>query len=174
MHILLGLFSLIAVAVVWWYRIKYMSEAAGEAADAIGRVQSKIRREKMRKKSALSPITAIDNPITAAATIIASIASEDSVLSPILASSVRAQLEKLETGDKLDEALAYAKWASEQVANVPSVIDVAGKYLSTKLNDDEKQELIEMVMNAVPADKRHEAFPDRIKRLRQKLGLLVN
>jgi hypothetical protein len=174
MHIILGLFSLIMFAAIWWYRMKYLSEAAGEAADAIGRVQSKIRREKMRKKSALAPITAIDDPITAAATIMASIASEDSVLSPILESGVRAQLEKLETGGKLEEALVYAKWASEQVANVPSVIDVAGKYLSTKLNDDEKHELIDMVMNAVPADKRHEAFPDRLKRLRVKLGLQVN
>jgi hypothetical protein len=174
MHILLGLFGLIMFAVVWWYRIKYMSEAASEAANAIGKVQSKIRREKIRKKTAVAPVAAIDDPVTAAATIMAAIASEDSVLSPDLEQGVRAQLEKIETGKKLDEAMVYAKWASEQVATVSSVIDIAGKYLATKLNEEEKLDLIEMVIDAVPVEKRHQAFPDRIKRLRQKLGLLVN
>jgi hypothetical protein len=174
MHILLGLFGLIMFAAVWWYRVKYMSEAVGEAADAIGRVQSKIRREKIRKKTAVAPVAAIDDPITAAATIMAAIASEDSVFSPDLEQSVRAQLEKIETGKKLDEAMVYAKWASEQVATVTSVIDIAGKYLSTKLNEEEKLDLIDMVIDAVPAGKRHQAFPDRLKRLRQKLGLQVN
>lgn len=174
MHILLGLFSLIMFAAIWWYRIKYMSEAASEAADAIGRVQSKIRREKIRKKTAVAPVAAINDPLTAAATIMAAIASEDSVLSPDLEQSVRTQLERIETGKKLDEAMVYAKWASEQVATVTSVIDIAGKYLSEKLNEDEKLELIDMVIDAVPADKRHQAFPERLKRLRQKLGLLVN
>jgi hypothetical protein len=174
MHILLGLFGLIAFAAIWWYRIKFMSEAAGEAADAIGRVQSKIRRDKMRKKSAVAPITVIDDPLTAAATIMVAIASEDSVFSPDVEQSVRGQLEKIETGKKLDEAIVYAKWASEQVATVSSVIDIAGKYLSTKLDEEEKLDLIDMVIDAVPQDKRHQAFPERIKRLRQKLGLLVN
>ncbi len=174
MHILLGLFGLIMFAAVWWYRMKYMSEAVGEAADAIGRVQSKIRREKIRKKTAVAPVAAINDPLTAAATIMAAIASEDSVLSPDLEQSVRTQLERIETGKKLDEAMVYAKWASEQVATVTSVIDIAGKYLSEKLNEDEKLELIDMVIDAVPAEKRHQAFPERLKRLRQKLGLLVN
>ncbi|MGL4489763.1 MAG: hypothetical protein ACRCU5_10010 [Rhizobiaceae bacterium] len=174
MHILLGLFGLIMFAVIWWYRIKYMSEAANEAVDAIGKVQSKFRRAKIRKKTAVAPVAAINDPLTAAATIIAAIASEDSVLSPDLEQSMRTELEKIETGPKLDEAMVYAKWASEQVATVTSVIDIAGKYLSEKLNEDEKLELIDMVIGAVPAEKRHQAFPDRLKRLRQKLGLLVN
>lgn len=174
MHILLGLFSLIMFAAIWWYRMKYMSEAVGEAADAIGRVQSKIRREKIRKKTAVAPVASINDPLTAAATIMASIASEDSVLSPDLEQSMRTQLERIETGKKLDEAIVYAKWASEQVATVTSVIDIAGKYLSQKLNEEEKLDLIDMVIDAVPQDKRHQAFPERLKRLRQKLGLLVN
>lgn len=174
MHILLGLFGIISVAVIWWYRLKFLGTAAREAADAIGRVQSKIRREKMQKKTAVAPIAAINDPVTAAATIMAAIASEDSVFSPDLERSVRAQLEKIETGAKLDEAMAYAKWASEQVATVTSVIDIAGHYLSTALNDEEKLDLIDMVIDAVPEDKRHDAFTDRLKRLRQKMGLQVN
>jgi predicted DNA-binding ribbon-helix-helix protein len=174
MHILLGLFGLIMFVAVWWYRMKYMSEAVGEAAKVIGQVQGKIRTGKLRKKAALAPIASIDDPVTAAATIMAAIIAEDSVFSPLLENSVRAQLEQIATGTKLDEAMVYAKWASEQVANVTSVIDVAGKYLATKLSNDEKHAFVEMVMASVPADKRHVAFADRIKRLRQKLGFQVN
>jgi hypothetical protein len=171
---IIGLFGMIMGAAFWWYRLKNMTDAAGEAADAIGRVRGKFRRDKLRKKSAAAPISSINDPLTAAATIMTAIATEDGVFSPDLEQSVRAQLEIIETGQKLDEAMIYAKWASGQMAEVPMVIDIAGRYLATKLNDKEKLDLIDMVIGAVPHDKRHEAFPERLKRLRQKLGLAVN
>lgn len=173
MHIVIGLFGLIMFAAIWWYRIKYMSEAVGEAADAVGRIQGKFRRNKLRKKAALAPIIAIDDPVTAAATILAAIASEDSVLSPDLETQIRTQLEIIANGPKLDEALVYAKWASNQVANVTSVIDIAGTFLASKLSNEEKHQFVDMVLDAVPASKRHQFFPERIKRLKQKLGLEV-
>lgn len=171
MHIVLAVVGLIGAAAFWWYRLKYMSEAANEAVDAVGRVQSHFRRGKLRKKSALAPISAIDDPVIAAATIMAAIAAEDTVLSPDLEAGVRQQLLTIESAEKVDEAIVYANWASSQVADVTHVIDIAGKFLATRLDDNEKQELVDMVADAVPVGKRHEAFPQRIKRLRQKLGL---
>lgn len=171
MHIVLAIVGLISVAAIWWYRIKYMSEAANEAVDAVGRVQSHFRRGQLRKKSALAPVSAIDDPVIAAATIMAAIAAEDTVLSPDLEAGVRQQLLTIEDGEKVDEAIIYATWASSQVADVTHVIDIAGKFLADKLSDNEKQELVDMVADAVPVGKRHEAFPQRINRLRQKLGL---
>ena len=171
MHIVLAVVGLIGAAAFWWYRLKFMSEAANEAVDAVGRVQSHFRRGKLRKKSALAPISAIDDPVIAAATIMAAIAAEDSVLSPDLEAGVRSQLLIIESAEKVDEAIIYANWASSQVADVTHVIDIAGKFLATKLSDNEKQELVDMVADAVPVGKRHEVFPQRIKRLRQKLGL---
>jgi DNA-binding transcriptional regulator of glucitol operon len=56
MHIVLAVVAILGAAAVWWYRIKYMSETAGEIADAVGRVQGGLRRGKLRKKAALSPI----------------------------------------------------------------------------------------------------------------------
>ncbi len=171
MHIVLAVVGLIGAAAFWWYRLKYMSDAANEAVDAVGRVQGHFRRGKLRKKSALAPISAIDDPVVAAATIMAAIAAEDTVLSPGLEAGVRQQLLTIEDADKVDEAIVYANWASSQVADVTHVIDIAGKFLASKLDDNEKQELVDMVADAVPVGKRHEAFPQRINRLRQKLGL---
>lgn len=171
MHIVLAIIGLIGAGAFWWYRIKYMSEAVGEAADAVGRVQGHFRRGKLRKKSALAPISAIDDPIIAAATIMAAIAAEDTVLSPDLEAGMRQQLLTIESADKVDEAIIYANWASSQVAEVTHIIDIAGKFLSTKLDENEKQELVSMVVDAVPVGKRHAVFPERIKRLKQKLGL---
>ena len=171
MHIVLAVVGLIGAAAFWWYRLKYMSDAANEAVDAVGRVQGHFRRGKLRKKSALAPISAIDDPVIAAATIMAAIAAEDTVLSPDLEAGVRQQLLTIEDADKVEEAIIYANWASSQVADVTHVIDIAGKFLASKLDDNEKQELVDMVADAVPVGKRHEAFPQRINRLRQKLGL---
>ena len=172
MHIVLAIIGLIGAGAFWWYRIKYMSEAVGEAADAVGRVQGHFRRNKLRKKSALAPISAIDDPVIAAATIMTAIVSEDTVLSPDLEAGVRGQLAAIVSGEKLEEAMIYATWASTQVADVTHVIDIAGKYLSGKLSESEKHELVSMIVDAAPVGKRHAAFPDRIKRLRQKLGLV--
>ena len=36
MHILLAILGIMGAAAFWWYRFKYMSEAAGEGADARG------------------------------------------------------------------------------------------------------------------------------------------
>lgn len=101
----------------------------------------------------------------------AAIASEDTILPQDFEAGVCLQLLTIEGADKADEAAIYANWASLQVADVTHIFDIAGKFLSEKLNLGEKQELVSMVINAVPAGKRHAAFPGRIKRLKQKLGL---
>ena len=154
MHIVLAIIGLIGAGAFWWYRLKFMSEAVGEAADAVGRVQGYFRRDKLRKKSALAPISAIDDPVIAAATIMVALASEDTVLSPDLETGVRKQLANLSGGDKLEEAIIYAKWATTQVADVTHVIDIAGKYLAAQLSEDEKHEFVSLAIDAVPVGKR--------------------
>jgi hypothetical protein len=171
MHIVLAIVGLIGAGAFWWYRIKYMSEAVGEAADAAGRVQGHFRRNKLRKKSALAPISSIDAPIVAAATIMVAIAAEDSVFSPDLEKGVREQLLTIESEGKVDEAIHYANWAASQVAEVSHVIDIAGKFLATRLDENEKRDLLSMVADAIPPGKRHQAFHERIKQLRHKLRL---
>ncbi|MEO5758597.1 MAG: hypothetical protein ABIQ51_17245, partial [Mesorhizobium sp.] len=82
MPFLIAIFGLLGAAAFWWYRMKAMNEAARDVADVIGRVQGSVRRKKLRKQAALSPLTAIDDPVVAAATLITSIVSEDGPVLP--------------------------------------------------------------------------------------------
>jgi hypothetical protein len=174
MHILLAILGIVGVGAIWWYRLKYMKDAAGEVADVVGRVKGSIRRGGLRKKAALSPITAIDDPMTAATTVIMAIASEDVPVSPALEGRVRNEIEAIgEADNKIEEALIYAKWASDQVADVPTVIDKASELLKTRLDEHEKEQLIAMVLAAAPPAERHAMFAKRIEQLRRRLGLVV-
>jgi NADH dehydrogenase/NADH:ubiquinone oxidoreductase subunit G len=174
MHILLAILGVMGVAAFWWYRLKFMGQAANEVADAVGRVQGNIRRSKLRKKAALAPITAIDNPVTAAATVIMAIAAEDVPVSEALERRVRAEIAGIaETDRQIDEAVIYAKWASDQVADVATVIDKASLFLATRLNVEEKEELVQMVLSASPPGERHAMFGRRLEQLRRRLGLVV-
>ncbi|WP_288141988.1 hypothetical protein [Mesorhizobium sp.] len=77
MHILIAAIGLLGAAAFWWYRMKAMNDAAREVADVVGRVQGNIRRKRLRKQAALSPLTAIDDPVVAAATLITAIIAEN-------------------------------------------------------------------------------------------------
>ena len=174
MPFLIAVLGIVGAAAVWWYRVKYMSQAAGEVADAIGRVQGTFRRGKLRKKAALAPVAAIDDPVTAAATVIMAIAAEEVPVSEALEKRVRAEISAIAESDKkLDEAIIYARWASDQVADVPTVIDKTAELLRPLLSEDEKHQLLAMVARATLPAERHAMYRRRVEQLRRKLGLEV-
>lgn len=172
MHILLAALGIFAAAAFWWYRLKYMGEAANEVADAVGKVRGNFRRSKLRKKAAVAPVTAIDDPVTAAATVVMAIAAEDRPVSDVLETRVREQIETIaDSAKQLDEAIVYAKWASDQVADVQIVVDKTADFLKPILDAAEKEQLVAMVLAATPAKERHHMFRQRVERLRRRLGL---
>ncbi len=79
MHILFLVLSTLGAAAFWWYRLKYLRQAGSEAMDAIGRAQGKIRRNKIRKQAEGSPVTAIDHPVIAAATLLSTVIADPSL-----------------------------------------------------------------------------------------------
>ena len=70
--------------------------------------------------------------------------------------------------------MVYAKWASDQVADVPTVIDRVSDFLTQRLAEAEKEQLVGWVNSVTPKTERHPMFASRIERLRKKLGLVVN
>jgi len=174
MHILLIVVGALGAAAFWWYRLKVMHDAAGEVADAVGRVRGNMRRKKIRRQNELSPVTAIDDPVTAAATLIASIMSDDVQLRSAREDALRKEIAAIAAEGKLDEVLVYAKWAAEQIDDTQVVIDKLGPMLANRLDENEKQGLLDMVRRVAMAD--GEPLPmlePRMRRLRQKLGLVV-
>lgn len=175
MHIVLIVLGALGAAAFWWYRLKMMGDAANEVAHQVGRVQGHFRRQKLRKKAAVAPVAAIDDPVVAAATVMTAIAAEDNIVSDALKERVRSAVSVIAVSDeKTDEAVTYAIWASNQVADVQTVIDQTASLLTGKLNDGEKEELVAMVQSVVLKDERHAMYTQRIDRLRRKLGLVVS
>lgn len=173
MHIVVIILGLLAAAGVWYYRFRMMSEATNEVVDKVGRVQGYFRRQKLRKKAAIAPVAAIDDPVVAAATVMMAIGSEDVVVSDAIEARIRDAIAPIAASkEKAVEAVTYAKWATNQVADVPVVIDQTAALLAGKLDEGEKEQLVAMVQSVVIKEERHAMYAQRIDRLRRKLGLV--
>ncbi|AID33273.2 hypothetical protein EFV37_05380 [Mesorhizobium loti] len=175
MPFLIAVLGVLGAAAFWWYRMKAMNDAAREVADVVGRVQGNIRRKKLRKQAALSPLTAIDDPVVAAATLITAIVSENGPVLPQREAVIRAVISEIADKKKTDEAVIYAKWAAAQIDDTTIVIDKLAPFLRERLDVAERNDLLQMVNRAAQGgEMRLEIADQRMLRLRQKLGFEVN
>lgn len=176
MPFLIAVLGVLGAAAFWWYRLKMMNEAAQEVADVVGRVQGNIRRKKLRKQAALSPLTAIDDPVVAAATLIAAIVSEQGPILPQRESVLRDVISGIAASQKkTDEAVVYAKWAVSQVDDTTITIDKLAPFLRERLDPAERNDLLGMLNRVAEGGEQRVRIADqRMLRLRQKLGFEVN
>ena len=77
MHIVLAVLGLLGGGLFWWYRLKVLGEAAGDFIDGAGRARGYFRRRRIWTQAEHSPLTAIEDPVLAAATLIFAIIAED-------------------------------------------------------------------------------------------------
>ncbi|AGB43575.1 hypothetical protein LB516_10390 [Mesorhizobium sp. CO1-1-7] len=176
MPFLIAVLGVLGAAALWWYRMKAMNDAAREVAEVVGRVQGNIRRKKLRKQAALSPLTAIDDPVVAAATLITAIVSEDGPVLPRREAVIREVISQIAAGPKkTDEAVVYAKWAATQIDDTTIVIDKLAPFLRERLDPNERDDLLQMLNRVAQGGEQSLKIPDqRMLRLRQKLGFEVN
>ncbi|MEZ5812434.1 MAG: hypothetical protein R3D45_13560 [Rhizobiaceae bacterium] len=173
MHVLLGLLGILAAAAIWWWRLKTLGEAANVALDTIGRARGNMRRRQLRRLAEQSPITAIDDPVVAAATILVAIHSEDGGLDPEREAVIGEALSAIAPAKARDEALIYAKWAVSQVPDTPFVIDRAGGFLASRLNGSEKAQLVEIARGIAAHGNAPVCSRPCLERLQRRLGLVV-
>lgn len=175
MHILVIVLGLLGGAAFWWYRVRYMSEAAGEVVDAVGRVRGSFRRKKLRQQAGLSPLAAIDDPVVAAATLIAAVASEGVPMTPVREDALNAAIKGIADAGKADEAIIYGTWAASQIGDANVVIDKLAPFLRDRLDESERHHLLEMTGDVAAAGGDLPPQQDRhMQRLRQKLGFQIN
>jgi uncharacterized tellurite resistance protein B-like protein len=153
-----------------------MSHAAREVADVVGRVQGNIRRKKLRNQAALSPLTAIDDPVVAAATLITAMVLEHGPILPKREAVIREVISGIADGQKkTDEAVVYAKWAAAQIDDTTIVIDKLAPFLRERLDPHERDDLLRMLNRVAQGGEQNLRIADqRMLRLRQKLGFEVN
>ncbi|TPL00916.1 hypothetical protein FJ938_21810 [Mesorhizobium sp. B2-4-14] len=175
MPFLIAILGVLGAAALWYYRMKAMNDAAREVADVVGRVQGNIRRKKLRKQAALSPLTAIDDPVVAAATLITSIVSENGPVLPQREAVIREVISGIADKKKADEAVIYAKWAASQIDDTTLVIDKLAPFLRERLDPNEREDLLRMLNRVAQGGGQSVKVADqRMLRLRQKLGFEVN
>ncbi|TPN32768.1 hypothetical protein FKO01_14105 [Mesorhizobium sp. B2-3-3] len=175
MPFLIAILGVLGAAAFWYYRMKAMNDAAREVADVVGRVQGNIRRKKLRKQAALSPLTAIDDPVVAAATLITSIVSENGPVLPQREAVIREVISGIADKKKTDEAVIYAKWAVSQIDDTTLVIDKLAPFLRERLDPNEREDLLRMLNRVAQGGGQSVKVADqRMLRLRQKLGFEVN
>ncbi|ESX07555.1 MULTISPECIES: hypothetical protein [unclassified Mesorhizobium] len=176
MPFLIAILGVLGAGAFWWYRMKAMNEAAREVADVVGRVQGNIRRKKLRKQAALSPLTAIDDPVVAAATLIMAIAAEHGPILPKRETVIREVISQIaDNQKKTDEAVVYAKWAAAQIDDTTIVIDKLAPFLRERLDPHEREDLLQMLDRVAKSGEQSFKVADqRMLRLRQKLGFEVN
>ncbi|WP_271897653.1 hypothetical protein [Candidatus Phyllobacterium onerii] len=174
MHIILAVLGLLGGGLFWWYRLKVLGEAAGDVIDSAGRVRGYFRRRKIRLQAEHSPLTAIEDPVLAAATLILAIIAEDTLITDGHFDAVRRVILDISSPKKADEAMIYAKWAFSQVGDTATVIEKTSPFLRQQLNELEKCELIDMVGEAAAAVPVSHHYGQRVRKLKQRLGLQVD
>ena len=173
MHILAAIIGFLGIALFWWYRLKDAGKVAGEVASKLGTIRGNIRREALRKKAGMSPITAIDNPLIAAATLLYSNQSEVTKLGKNEEETIAVILRSIGDQESLQEAIIYARWAVTQIDDTSMVIDKLGKFLRTRLNNEEKYEMLEMLEEANRSIAGSNNFPRSKIRLAGKMGIEI-
>lgn len=173
MHIALLVLSALAGLSFWWIRLRAAGQAANEVVDAVGRARGAMRRRTIRRQAELSPITAIDDPVIAAATLIAALAGAQGSLSEPREGAIRREIGALTSHARAEEATLYAKWAAAQIDDVDTVINVLAPFLAARLDDEEKGQLAAMAQAVLAADGGAEAGAIHLPRMARKLGLVV-
>jgi hypothetical protein len=111
MHIVLLLLALLGGEIFWWHRLTLLGRAAGDIADEAGRIWGYFQRREIRLQAEHSPLTAINDPARAAATVILAIISEDEAIGDLHTDAVKKVLRKVVDSQTADDAIIYARWA---------------------------------------------------------------
>lgn len=172
MHYIMAALGAIAGAAYWWFYLKQANNALSDAVDTVGRVRGNMRRRKLVAKAELSPVSAIDDPVVGAATILYSIAQDISPVSGETEKRILGLVSGLTTQDQAEEAIIYARWASSKIAEPSVVIDRVSPLMNERLDDSEKDHLISMVCEIERLSPGwRQSHSANIARLRRKLNI---
>lgn len=127
------------------------------------------------RDAALAGLASLNDPVAAAAVIMAAIACEDEAMSPERDIAYRALLAAIADPANLDAAADYGRQAASLIDDPQMVIDKVAPVLAAQLDDQEKEELLHMAQEAaMSGGKLPAALTQRLMRLRQKLGLEIS
>lgn len=146
MHILGLLLTIIIGISVWWWRLRMLKQAGDTVIDAADRFRGARRRKKISDQVGVSPIAAIDDPVTAAATYIHLVVGRE--VWPMAHGRVKAKLAEVSSFSKAEEAVTYAEWAVRQPITKEKALSMLTDLLRERLTLEERQDLAAMLEDA--------------------------
>ena len=99
----------------------------------------------VRKMAEESPVTAIDNPIVAAATLL-STSIVDPTLNPAQQELVKQEILTICNEEQAEEAMVYATWVGNQALDARKTTSVLCTKLQEWLNWQEQTDLVNMMI----------------------------
>jgi uncharacterized tellurite resistance protein B-like protein len=174
MHIILGILSAVGFLAYLLYRANQAAEVGQALGDAASDGRSWVRRFFWRRKSAVDPVRAIDDPRLAASVMMHVIAKCEGDLSEtektVILTQMRDVLELTEAQAK--EMQAQARWLTADVKDETTFLRRASSAIHSRCDDREKRQLIDMLRAVAEIDDgASELQADAIDRLQHDLGL---
>lgn len=146
MHIIGLILTIIIGISVWWWRLRMLKRAGDTVIDAAERFRGRQKRRRIAEQTGFSPVTAISEPVTAAATLIRMIVGED--VWPMVRGRMKAAFADLSSEAHADEALTYAEWAGNQGLDDGRATRMLIDMLRDRLTFDERQQLVAILEDA--------------------------
>jgi uncharacterized tellurite resistance protein B-like protein len=131
---------------VWWWRAQQVKGAAEGVMDAAGKARGMINRARFRQKAGQAVLAGVDSPGMAAATLMYSLAAQRGLVPEEDVEKIEGLLASIcRMGkDDIDDAMAFAAWAADQVADTSEVVRRFLPLWSNGLANAERVELVGM------------------------------
>lgn len=134
----------------WWWRVQMMRDAASGVLDLAGKAKGAVSRARFKHRAGTSVLAGVDSPGMAAATLVYSLMamkrppglSEQDKIDQMLETTCRMNKKERE------DALAFASWASGQVADTNEVVRRFMPLWQDALHGEERQQLVDMALEA--------------------------
>jgi uncharacterized tellurite resistance protein B-like protein len=173
LHILLGILGVLSAAMIWYWRVKQVGEAASELTNAANDVRLAIKRFGYLRGRKTHPADCVDDARLAAAGIVAAIASMDAPLSQAeidLLTAEAGAVFNVDSAEAVDIA-TFGRWNAGQCNNPEDAVRRLTKIIRTKAGAG--LDLISMVEKVATADGigLDERETDALEAIRRGLGM---
>lgn len=154
MHIVLAVLGIAAGIGFWLWRAHMAARAAGELMDTADDIRAALRRFGYRRKANASPLDGIDDPRLAAAGILAAFANMEGGIGRAEIEAISAECRRAFQTDAAEAAQigAYGRWLVQQSANMDEAVRRLARNLEGKLDEAEKDQLMEMIERVASID----------------------
>jgi len=172
MPILMMIVSVAAAAAFWWWRAQRVRDAADTLIDLAGHAKGAYSRHRFRTKAGASVLSGVDDPGSAAAVLLYSIAALKGPAGTALEARIAEMLHAIcrMAPKDIADAAAFGPWAAQQIPDTNAVIRRLLPLWTSSLQDEQREELIGMATEVAnfgsPAN---DAQVSSIRRLREAL-----